>query len=166
MTSAPCNPETLQQTSTMSVQALSAEQARVIQAQIFCNSNFRTANSHLTPAELTALLTRTVWPDKPVFSPYARTHHGYSQGKFLHFAFIFKPAIDRLLIDSSAVSRHEVPGPPRHVPSPARRPQSRLRRVSFALFGQKHVGEHQPPALTPGAEHSQPDKEAMRPRLW
>ncbi|KAK9326692.1 hypothetical protein V1520DRAFT_350767 [Lipomyces starkeyi] len=43
---------------------------------------FIKANSHLTSSDICNLLqSPPVWPHSPVFSPFATTHHGYSQIK-------------------------------------------------------------------------------------
>jgi hypothetical protein len=66
---------------TMSVQSLSAGAVASAVRQIVNAPNFRSANSHLSAAEVDAIVTRQ-WPLKPVFTPYAITHHGYSQSQF------------------------------------------------------------------------------------
>lgn len=51
--------------------------------QVFNSANFVRYNPHLSPAERFALTQDPVrWPLKPVFSPFATTHHGYSQVRF------------------------------------------------------------------------------------
>ena len=67
----------------MSVQALSEAQLGACLAQMVSNANFRDANPHLTGAQIRDI-GRGVWPATPVFSPYAATHHGYSQSKSHH----------------------------------------------------------------------------------
>jgi len=57
----------------------SQSQLRQAVKQIISNANFREVNRHLTDAEFQALDTDQIWPQKPVFSPYAKTHDGYSQ---------------------------------------------------------------------------------------
>jgi hypothetical protein len=51
--------------------------------QCINSKDFRQHNPHLTPNELHQLnATIPIWPAKPVFSPYATTHDGYSQIRF------------------------------------------------------------------------------------
>lgn len=64
----------------MSVQGLSAQQLRAAIHQILSSPGFGPANPHLSAAEIAAIDHGT-WPAKPVFTPYAITHHDYSQSK-------------------------------------------------------------------------------------
>ena len=70
-----------QTTDTMSVANLSVAQCHSAVHQTIANSNFRTSNPHLSATEVAALQhTPPAWPaTKPVFSPFASTHDGYSQ---------------------------------------------------------------------------------------
>ena len=67
----------------MSVRDLTAAQCIQAVHQCINSRDFRHHNPHLTPVDL-QLLTSTppIWPGKPVFSPYAMTHDGYSQIRF------------------------------------------------------------------------------------
>lgn len=68
----------------MSVLELSPEQLILGLVQLTTSPKFFGNNSHLTPEELAGmLLDPPLWPTKPVFTPYALTHHGYSQSKSL-----------------------------------------------------------------------------------
>lgn len=64
----------------MSVSGLSAQQLSAAVAQLVSSPGFGPANPHLTAAEVAAIAAGA-WPDGPVFTPYAITHHGYSQSK-------------------------------------------------------------------------------------
>jgi len=64
----------------MSVENLSAEQLRAAIRRLLSSPGFGPANAHLSAAEISAIPNGT-WPPKPVFTPYAITHHGYSQSK-------------------------------------------------------------------------------------
>lgn len=64
----------------MSVHLLSAADVQAAIRQLVENPNFRAANRHLSAMEARAILGGQ-WPQKPVFTPYASTHHGYSQSK-------------------------------------------------------------------------------------
>jgi len=64
---------------------LSANQLTEAVKQILNSRGFDNANPHLTSAEINRLRRDLEWPSlKPVFSPYAVTHNGYSQGEFIH----------------------------------------------------------------------------------
>jgi len=52
--------------------------------QILDNDNFWKVNAHVEVSarrQVTQRILQGNWPDFPVFSPYAKTHDGYSQGK-------------------------------------------------------------------------------------
>ena len=50
--------------------------------QLVTCKDFRAKNQHLSMREYRALLSSPpVWPESPVFSPYAATHGEYSQSK-------------------------------------------------------------------------------------
>jgi hypothetical protein len=63
---------------TMSVGNLSPAQLRAAMQQLVSSPGFGLANHHLSAAEISAIPNGT-WPQRPVFTPYAITHHGYSQ---------------------------------------------------------------------------------------
>ena len=68
----------------MSVHDLSAAQLRAAILQLVSSPGFGPNNPQLSAAETAAIRTG-VWPaKKPVFTPYAITHHGYSQSKSPH----------------------------------------------------------------------------------
>lgn len=73
---------------TAKLNAFTPNQLGEIMTQIFASQNFWTVNSHIPVDEragvLNNVLYRGQWPDKPIFSPYAKTHDGYSQGKNTH----------------------------------------------------------------------------------
>lgn len=54
-------------------------------SQILHSTNFWTVNSHVAQANRIAvvqgILQHGAWPEFPLFSPYAKTHDGYSQGE-------------------------------------------------------------------------------------
>lgn len=56
-------------------------------SQILSSANFWVVNSHVPIADRaqvrTDILRSREWPTYPLFSPYAKTHDGYSQGEFL-----------------------------------------------------------------------------------
>src|SRR2546421_6752880 len=62
----------------MAVESLSTEEISAALRQIVSAPAFRQNNPGLSPAEISAILNG-VWPSSPVFTPYAHTHHGYSQ---------------------------------------------------------------------------------------
>ena len=64
----------------MSVELLSAASLAAAVRQMLAAPGFAGANPHLAPADRAAI-TAGVWPDVPVFSPYAITHNGYSQSQ-------------------------------------------------------------------------------------
>jgi hypothetical protein len=65
----------------MSVFNLSIQDLQNAVRQLVATPGFRPANTHLTATEINSI-GAGVWPvDKPVFTPYACTHHGYSQSK-------------------------------------------------------------------------------------
>jgi hypothetical protein len=69
--------------SKMSVLRLSPAEILEAVYQIFTNPTFRTANTHLTEAELVGIFSLPPqWPASPVFSPFATTHDGYSQIRY------------------------------------------------------------------------------------
>lgn len=55
-------------------------------SQIFDSDRFWTVNSHVPVADRARVRQNVVqnrlWPTYPLFSPYAATHDGYSQGMF------------------------------------------------------------------------------------
>jgi hypothetical protein len=57
--------------------------------QIVSADKFWLANSHVPVAERARVRQNVIehrqWPDYPLFSPYAKTHDGYSQSKFTIF---------------------------------------------------------------------------------
>lgn len=66
----------------MSVQSLTAVQVQAAVYQILDTPKFRPLNPHLTAAEI-AGIRAGVWPLlKPVFSPYANNHDGYTSGEW------------------------------------------------------------------------------------
>jgi len=66
----------------MSVESLTAAQLHAAVAQITSAPNFAAANPHLSALEIVNI-RQSVWPrQKPVFTPYAVTHSGYSQIRF------------------------------------------------------------------------------------
>jgi hypothetical protein len=67
----------------MSVSRLSAADLSAAVRQLTAAPGFGPANPHLSAAEVAAIATG-VWPAGPVFTPYAITHHGYSQSKNNH----------------------------------------------------------------------------------
>lgn len=75
---------------TMSVSQLTLPQCVQAVHQCIQSRDFRLHNPHLSPAELQALASNPpVWPGtKPVFSPYATTHDGYSQIRFQGTKFL------------------------------------------------------------------------------
>lgn len=67
----------------MSVESLSQVQCWEAVSQMATSRRFRENNMHLSELENAALLEAPPrWPNKPVFSPYAPTHDGYSQIMF------------------------------------------------------------------------------------
>jgi len=66
----------------MSVNNLSAPVLRASLGQIVDAPGFVAANPHLS-AQQRAGIRQNNWPACPVFTPYAITHHGYSQSKNL-----------------------------------------------------------------------------------
>jgi len=77
--------------STMSVHTLSAPVLRASLGQIVDAPGFAAANPHLS-AQQTAGIRHNNWPACPVFTPYAITHHGYSQSKIQLFAIPIQTA--------------------------------------------------------------------------
>jgi hypothetical protein len=67
----------------VSLYSLTPNQVREACRQIFQNARFDQVNHHLTNAELQALKgAQMQWPQtKPVFSPFADVHDGYSQSE-------------------------------------------------------------------------------------
>jgi hypothetical protein len=65
---------------------MSVAQVKGAVAQIFDNEHFWVRNSHVPVATRLAVrnnvVNNRVWPAYPLFSPYAATHDGYSQGMF------------------------------------------------------------------------------------
>lgn len=61
-------------------------------SQIFRSPKFWTVNSHVPAAQRDQLrynaVTRRIWPDFPLFSPYAQTHDAYSQSMFSHLPMV------------------------------------------------------------------------------
>ena len=74
------NMDSLHSLQDMSVENLSADDVSAALRQIISAPAFRPRNPHLSATEVAAIL-RGQWPNKPVFTPYAFTHHGYSQGR-------------------------------------------------------------------------------------
>ncbi|KAK4908286.1 hypothetical protein LTR66_017577 [Elasticomyces elasticus] len=67
----------------MSVNSLVPDELRAAVAQIVNSSRFVAANPHLTKGEVASIQRDLDWPAlKPVFSPFAQTHDGYSQVRF------------------------------------------------------------------------------------
>lgn len=65
----------------MSVEILPLEVLQLALSRLVRSSRFLEKNGHLSSDELTGLLSSLIiWPKSPVFSPYATTHDGYSQG--------------------------------------------------------------------------------------
>jgi hypothetical protein len=66
---------------TMSVNTLGPAALAAALRQIVNAPGFAAANPHLSAATAAAI-TLGQWPNTPVFTPYAITHHGYSQSKY------------------------------------------------------------------------------------
>jgi len=73
---------------TMSVEKLSTEEISAALRQIMSAPAFQQNNPGLSPAEISAILNG-IWPSSPVFTPYAYTHHGYSQSKHTDHHYIY-----------------------------------------------------------------------------
>jgi hypothetical protein len=60
--------------------------------QIFDNRHFWTVNAHVPVADRAQVRRNIIqnrqWPSYPLFSPYASTHDGYSQGESLSSDFM------------------------------------------------------------------------------
>ena len=57
--------------------------------QMVRSSGFGEANPHLSAGDVARLrLGRPVWPDCPVYSPYAVTHDGYSQIRYNNIKYL------------------------------------------------------------------------------
>lgn len=76
----------------MAVHSLSPAARSAAIKQVVDSAGFGPANPHLSAAA-TIAITNGQWPNEPVFTPYAITHHGYSQSKFLKLA-LFETSID------------------------------------------------------------------------
>lgn len=64
----------------MSVDSLGPQDIEDAIHRLAAHKNFERANPHLTLAHRMGILASPpVWPRCPVFSPYAATHHGYTQ---------------------------------------------------------------------------------------
>lgn len=64
----------------MAAERLSNAELKGAIRQIINSAAFVANNSHLTSAELSRLRADPPqWPLPPVFTPFALTHHGYSQ---------------------------------------------------------------------------------------
>jgi len=71
----------------MSVSSLSdADLASAIR-QIVAAPGFAPANPHLSVAQRQAIASGQ-WPNEPVFTPYAVTHHGYSQIRYRNIKYL------------------------------------------------------------------------------
>ena len=67
----------------MSVNSLSQLEAIEAIHIMVRNINFAKVNEHLSMTEILGLKTKIIiWPNCPVFSPYAVTHNGYSQVRY------------------------------------------------------------------------------------
>lgn len=61
--------------------------------QIVSAPGFRPANPHLS-AQQVAAIARGQWPQEPVFTPYANTHHGYSQSQSPQHRFFLTATLE------------------------------------------------------------------------
>lgn len=77
----------------MAVESLSRAALDAALVQLTASEGFRPANRHLSAAQIAGIAVGQ-WPNVPVFTPYANTHHGYSQSKVLPSP---SPQIVRLL---------------------------------------------------------------------
>ena len=69
--------------------------------QIINHAKFSECNGHVPVADRPTLRARILsgnWPDYPIFSPYAKTHDGYSQSKH---RYPFKQCLTILTTGSS-----------------------------------------------------------------
>lgn len=68
----------------MSIASLSAADLEDAIHRLVKHKNFDLRNQHLSRDQRSRLLASPPdWPHRPVFSPYAMTHHGYSQSTVL-----------------------------------------------------------------------------------
>ena len=64
----------------MAVESLSPAELHAGIRQLISAPQFAIRNPHLGEDDMAGLLSNPlIWPTSPVFSPYATTHHGYSQ---------------------------------------------------------------------------------------
>ncbi len=66
----------------MAVETLARAELEAALRQITSSAGFRPANQHLSGQQIAAIALGQ-WPNVPVFTPYAITHHGYSQSMCL-----------------------------------------------------------------------------------
>ena len=95
----------------MSVNQLSEQQKLAAVKQLVNSATFKAANPHLSSDQLKRLQDSLDWPSqKPVYSPYAKTHDGYSQSKS-KISLLTQTLADT----TSSIQWYEVPMPPPHI---------------------------------------------------
>ena len=81
------------------VNNLSLRECHLALQQCFSGTQFRQNNPHLNHHEIRSLQSDPIsWPVKPVFSPYAQTHDGYSQIRFNSIKYLIHKVAHRAFI--------------------------------------------------------------------
>jgi hypothetical protein len=116
----------------MAVESLSAAQLSAAIRQLVSSPGFGPANPHLSLAEISAIPNGT-WPQKPVFTPYAITHHGYSQSKITDCPPTMYSDTD------SSIPEYQVPYTPHHLSIISSRHLIQHRYLSHPLSRHKYL---------------------------